>query len=193
MSKFLGFLLAVLTLSSITYASKTPFLPEIEKRFYQLEHPGGTTGQSLSTGAVLVGNASGKAAAITPTANSPYGVLKVAKATYDFATLGGAQSAISLGVTIPANSTIIRSWIYTITQVAGASSTVALSCAAANDIFSAASMTSIVATTLTEGVSTGAASVFKPVTTACAITATVAVANLTAGKFNVFVEYVVHD
>lgn len=188
----LGILFALLFTTSITFAAKTPFPPEIDKRFYQLEHPSGTTGASLATGAVLIGNAAGKAFPINAGTNGN-GLLHIAKATYDFSTLGGAIGAIPLGVTIPANSTIIRSWIYTVTQVAGATSTVALSCANANDIFSAAAMTSITAGTLTEGVSTGAASAFKPVTTACAITATVATAALTAGKFNVYTEYVTHD
>lgn len=190
MSKFL-FLLAAFALT-VTASAKTPFLPEVEKRFYQLEHPSGTTGASLATGAILVGNAAGKAAAINAGTDGN-GALHIAKATYDFAVQGGAQAALSLGVTIPANATIIRSWIYTVTQVAGASSTVALSCETANNIFSAAAMTSITAGTLTEGVSTGAASVFKPITAACLVTATIATANVTAGKFNVYVEYVVHN
>jgi hypothetical protein len=188
---FLGIAIALL-FTTTSFAAKTPYPPEIDKRFYQLEHPSGTTGQSLATGAVLVGNAAGKAAPVNAGTNGN-GVLHIAKATYDFSSMGGTIGAISLGVTIPANSTIIRSWIYTVTQVAGATSTVALSCANANDIFSAASMTSITAGTITEGVSTGAASAFKPVTTACPITATIATANLTAGKFNVYTEYVTHD
>jgi hypothetical protein len=195
--RFLSTLLVLAaTLTSFTAsAAKTPFSPEEEKRFYQIENPasGSTTGIKMSTGAILVGNSSGKAGLITPTANTPYGVVKTAKATYDFSTMGGTIGAISLGVALPANATIIRSWTYTVTQVAGASSTMALSCETANNIYSAADRTGIAAGAYTEGVSTGAASLFKSITAACNITATIAVANVTAGKFNVYVQYVVHD
>lgn len=145
------------------------------------------------TGVAAIGAGKVTEAQLKPFASGQLNALRIAVAHYSFAVNGGAQAAIPLGVTIPANSTIIRSWIYTKTQVAGVSSTVALSCETANNIFSAASMTSIVAGTLTEGVSTGAATVFKPITAACNITATIGTANVTAGDFDVYAEYVTHD
>lgn len=191
--------LILLSLFSLNVSASlvgAPFSPEADSRFNRLE-----TGSSISisgdvtisAGVSAIGASKVLESMVVPSVTDGLNVKRIAKAHYDFAVNGGAQSAISLGTTLPANSTIVRSWIYTKTQVAGASSTIALSCETANNIFSAAAMTSITAGTLTEGVSTGAASVFKPITSACAITATIATANVTAGYFDVYVEYVVHD
>ncbi len=155
---------------------------------------------SLSSQAALRGSPFGPATdarfdAIESSTNSGLGLQRLARATYDFAVQGGSSTATvkSLGVTLPANAIITRSYIYTLTQVAGASSLVALQCETANNIFSSADMTGITAGTITEGVSTGAASVFQKITAACNISAKITAAAVTAGKFDVFVQYVVHE
>lgn len=159
-----------------------PFSPEADARFNALE-----TGGSIGSGTVS------ESKLTVPTANG-LNASRKARVQYSFATVGGTIGAIPLGVTLPAHAIIVRSYIYTDAAITGTSSTVALSCGVANNIFSAASMTSITAGTFTEGVSTGAATVFKDVgAAACAVTATIATANVTAGKFTVWIDYVVHD
>jgi hypothetical protein len=173
----------------------------------------------LSSGKILLGNSSGVSAQVTPSGDvtisntgvtaigagkvteamlNPLGVTqlnaqRIAVAVYDFAVQGGTQAAFNLGVALPAKSTIIRSWIYTKTQLVGASSQMAISCETANNIKTATDLTGNAAGSYVEGASTGAASAFKDIVSACNITATISVANLTAGKLDIYVQYVVHE
>jgi nitrate reductase gamma subunit len=113
--------------------------------------------------------------------------IKTIKATYDFAKQGGAISAIALGAQIPTGAWITRAYIKKVTAItSGGSATIALAIGGVallaatafdNAVFTAAVATSTVTPALT--------------TTATGITATVAVAALTAGSFDVIVEYVV--
>lgn len=179
----------------------------------------GNTAMSLASGKILVGSSLGASAAVTPSgdvtisntgvtaigagkvlesmlnplSSSGLNALRVASAVYDFAVQGGTQAAFSLGVALPAKSTIIRSWIYVKTQLVGASSTMAFSCETANNIKTATDLTGSAAGAYIEGASTGASTAFKDIVSACNITATIATANLTAGKLDVYVQYVVHD
>ncbi len=146
-----------------------------------------------NTGVTAIGAGKVLESMLAAPTTSQLNAQRIAVATYDFAVQGGTQAAFNLGVALPAKSTVIRSWIYVVTQLVGTSSTMAFSCAAANDLKTATDMTGSAAGALVEGQSTGAASAFKAVTTACNITATIAVANLTAGKMNLYVQYVVHD
>jgi hypothetical protein len=112
--------------------------------------------------------------------------IKTVKATYDFAKQGGAISAITLGAQIPTGAWITRAYIkLNSTVTSGGSATIALAIggvallaatAYSNAVFTAAVATSTVTPALT--------------TTAAALTATIAVAALTAGSFDVIIEYV---
>jgi len=111
----------------------------------------------------------------------------------------GAAAAYGLGITIPANAIMVRSWFYTVTQFVDAGSgTVALSCETANNIFSAADITGNADGVLVDGVQqafatfdgTGAAGILG---SACELTATVATAAQTAGKLILFVEYLIAE
>jgi len=125
---------------------------------------------------------------------------RMARATYDVAVEGGAIGAYSLGVSLPANAIITRSWFYTVTQFTDAGAgTVALHCQTANNIYNAADITGNAAGVMVTGIQdnaianfggTGAAGVLG---TACDLTATVAGADQTAGKLVLFVEYVIAE
>lgn len=119
--------------------------------------------------------------------------LRVVRATYDFSTMGGATTAaISLGQTLPAGAIIIRSWIDTKTALTSTgSATVALKLASSNDVKTATGYASF--SGIIEGAQTGAASAFLKLSAAKTLTMNIATAQLTAGKFTAFLEYVVGD
>ncbi len=106
----------------------------------------------------------------------------------------GGVGAHGLGVTIPANSIITRSFLYITTQFVDAGSgTVALHCQTANNILTAQDITGSASGVIAEGGSTGASAAMKALTAACEVTATVGTAAQTAGKLVGFIEYVTHD
>lgn len=125
----------------------------------------------------------------------------VARATYDFAEHGGAISAIGLGVTLPDNAIVVGGFVDVVTTcvTAGADAgTLAIHVQSANDIVSAiavnnganpwdAGLHAIVPKSNTPE-STGI-----KLTAAREITVTIAGQAVTAGKFNVFLHYVVGD
>jgi hypothetical protein len=125
---------------------------------------------------------------------------RVARATYDFAVNGGAISAISLTTTLPDNAIVIGGFIDVITTLTSSSdgATVAISTEGANDIVTAiaisnggnpwdAGQKAIIPKANTPE-STGV-----KLSAARAITATIAVQAVTAGKFVVWLYYVVSD
>ena len=129
------------------------------------------------------------------------GLLRVARATYDFAEHGGAIGAISLGVTIPDDAIVCGGFIdvkTTCTTAAADAGTMAIHVQSANDIVSAvavsdggnpwdAGLHAIVPKANTPE-STGI-----KLTAARAITATIATQAFTAGKFVVFLYYLQGD
>lgn len=121
--------------------------------------------------------------------------LRVARATYDVSADGGGIGAHGLGVYLPANALLKQAYFYVKTQFVSASSgTVALSCEDANNVYSATDITGQAGGTITSGVQTGtAANMSSSIAASCQITATVASASYTAGKLNLFLEYLVRD
>jgi hypothetical protein len=119
-------------------------------------------------------------------------------ATYDFAVLGGAVGSVNLldcdgkAATLPKGAIITMCIIDIITTfTSGGSATVALgSGVATNDLKAATAFGSYTAGLLT-GIQTGATSTAIKLTADGTMSATIAVAALTAGKCNVVVEYVV--
>lgn len=121
---------------------------------------------------------------------------RIARFVYD--TEAGAPGEIgahTLGVTLPANAVITRSYFKIITQFSDAGSgTVALSCEDADNIKTATDITGSSANAFVEGASTGAASAFvRGIASACVITATVAGSNQDTGKLVGWVEYVIEE
>lgn len=122
--------------------------------------------------------------------------VNVVKALYSFAIQGGAVGSVNLvdsvtglAVKLPSGAIITKSWIDVLTTpTSGGSATIALTANSAGDILAALAMDSL--TGIYAGVSTGVAANMKKMTAERTLLATIAVAALTAGKFNVFVEYV---
>lgn len=125
-------------------------------------------------------------------------VAKIARATYDFAVDGGAIGAIGLGVTIPDNA-IIKSAVYDVITTltsSGDTATIALHIQSADDVVIAVAIgtgtpwdAGLRAAIPDGGLVTN---MFKT-TVPREITATIAVEAVTAGKFHLYVEYVVSD
>jgi len=118
---------------------------------------------------------------------------RVARATYDFDVLTGAQGAIGLGVTLPDNAVVVRSWYEVITGMtsAGNAGTFAVSVEGANDVVTAVDADTV--SGRTEGIQDGTIAASIKTTSAQEITFTIAVEDLTAGKVVFFLEYVVSD
>jgi len=122
---------------------------------------------------------------------------RIARATYDFAVDGGVVGDIGLGVTLPDNAIITRSWYTVLSDLTSANSTatVALSIPV-DDVEGIAAATALSANNYTaglhEGIQTGTAANFSEQTTAAReLTLTIDVQDLTAGKLILFCEYVV--
>ena len=177
------FLALFMSMPSISLAARkgTPYEPKVDQRFDTLETEMDTAESDID------------ALEVRATASE---IQVTKKFTYD--TVAGASGAIgtySTGVTLPAKAVIIRSYLRIITQFTDAGSgTVALHCEDANNIKTATDITGSTAGAFVEGASTGAASAFvSSIGAACTITATVAGADQTAGKFEGWVTYVLHE
>lgn len=184
------------TTQAQAYKRHAPFKPEVDSRFDQIESQTGDvtysqTGTSYGVSVVGVGKIT-EAKQYPQTADGLHSK-RIARATYDFAVHTGAQGAYSLGVALPAKALIMRSWIYVVTQMVDAGSgTMAIHCEDANNIKTATDLTGTAAGGFIEGAQTGAVSAaVGAIGAACNITATIGGADLSAGKFIVFVEYVV--
>lgn len=140
-----------------------------------------------------------QAAAIGSAADGLMAV-KVARATYDFAVDGGAISSIGLGVTLPDNAIVTRTYIQVITTLESSTdaATIALTIPT-DDVAGLRAATAINSGTswdagFKDGVQDGVIANFSEQCTAeREITATIAVEAVTAGKFIVFCEYIVSD
>lgn len=120
------------------------------------------------------------------------------KCKYDFAVQGGAVGTLALlddqgnPALLPAKAVVSRVWIDFYTPfTSGGLETTSLQAEAANDLLNALAVAS--ATGLVEGVPTGTAANMKKTTVQRQISMVIAVAALTAGACNVFVEYVLSN
>ena len=129
------------------------------------------------------------------------GLLRVARATYDFAEHGRAISTINLGVTLPNNAIVVGGFIdvvTTCTTAAADAGTMAISIQSANDLVTATAV-SAGGNIWDEGLraivlkSNTSESTGIKLTAARAITATIATQAFTAGKFTVFLHYLQGD
>lgn len=94
---------------------------------------------------------------------------------------------------LPNKAIITNVWLEVLTQpTSGGSATVALKSKTAADLLAATAIASL-PVAFKQGVPTGATTTFIKMTAETTIKATVAVATLTAGKFNVYIEYVLGD
>jgi phage-related minor tail protein len=123
------------------------------------------------------------------------GGYKVARARYLFASEGGAQGDISLGVTIPSGAIITHGFMKVVTPPTGVGASIAVKVEGAGDIIAAAALSGAPwSTTGRKSIipaGTGATSV--ETTAARAVTVTVSAADLTAGDFSVYLFYIDTD
>jgi len=119
-------------------------------------------------------------------------------ATYDFAVQGGAVGAITLldantgkPAVLPKGAVITSAIIHTLTNAStGSSPTIAVGTGqAANDLKAATASSSYATSALLAGIPVGSAATAVVLTADSTMSITIAVAALTAGKFNVLVEY----
>jgi len=129
------------------------------------------------------------------------GMLRLARATYDFAEHGGAIGAIGLGVTLPDNAIVVGGFVDVVTTctTAGADAgTMAIHVQTAGDIVAAVAV-STAGNAWDAGLHAIIPKADTPestgikLTAARVITATIATQAFTAGKFVVFLYYVVSD
>lgn len=124
-------------------------------------------------------------------------VPRIARFVYDVAADGGSAAAHGLGVSLPANTVITRSFFKIVTAFTSGTTgagTVALHCEDASNIKSAFDISAQAANALVEGASTGATGAMKRgIASACEITATVAGTAMTAGKLVGWLEYVLEE
>lgn len=125
------------------------------------------------------------------------GVPRVACATYDFAVDGGAVAAHPLGVEIPKGAVVVDSLIDVLTTCVGdtgETATMAIHLQSANDIVSAIAIGDTGApwdAGLHAGVPVGTAATSIKMTADRQITATIGTEAFTAGKFRVWIHYVI--
>ena len=118
--------------------------------------------------------------------------VKIAIATYDYSVYGGTIGDIALtGVSLPDKAIITRSYIHIYEPLAPLNANVALRVVSSGDVLAATNASTLFATSFQDGVSAGTSTVFKRVTNGpLGVKLTVANNALTAGKFKVFLEYV---
>lgn len=183
-------------------------------------------GGTLADGKVIVGNVSNVATAVdlsgdvtvdnagavtiaagavdeamlaVPTADA-LNVKRILRATYDFAVDGGTISVIGLGVSLPDNAIVTRSWYEVITTFESSTDAATVSLSIPTDDVDGI-VTAVAISTGTpwdagyqEGIQDGTAAAFTVKTTAAReLSMEIAVEAVTAGKMVVFCEYVVSD
>lgn len=117
---------------------------------------------------------------------------RIARVSYDFTVDGG--TSVGLGVTIPANSVVTRSYYQVKTAFAGTASS-GFYCASTGDIKAVADMTGLADESFNEGIQDDTAANFLDVgTSACEVSLdTGSSGALTAGAAVLWLEYVVTD
>ncbi|MGH2468523.1 MAG: hypothetical protein ACRDGF_00505 [Chloroflexota bacterium] len=125
-------------------------------------------------------------------AGSPAPVAGLYKATYDFAVLGGAIGAITLGPGLPAGALIMDGMVQVTTAVvsAGAATVSVGTGASAVDLMAATGKASFSDDALLDIIPVGTAATAILLEAAEQPSISVAVAALTAGKFDLFLRYV---
>lgn len=120
------------------------------------------------------------------------GVCGIVKATYDFAVHGGAIGTINLDLKLPDNAIIYGGMFDVLTDpTSGGSATVALGLNTTTDLKGATAIASITGLVALVPVMTAGTAV--KLTAERQLKVTIATAALTAGKFNVFLYYLLGD
>lgn len=166
--KWIAILPILFSISAHAALLGNPFLPEEDTRFDNIE-----------------GNAS---------FNASSGLHQKQIAVANFVFSSAAGSTITAPFTIPAKATIVRSYLWVKTTPVGAGASIAIKCQNAGNILATTAVSSFVNASLPmDGVSTGASTLFKDITTACSPIATVTAAPVTAGNVTAYLEYILHN
>ena len=116
----------------------------------------------------------------------------IAKATYDFSVHGGAVGDIALDLKLPDNAIVYQGLIDVVTDpTSGGAATVALQIEGTADLLAATAIASV--TGQLDTVPDGTAANVVKLTAEQTLTAVVATAALTAGKFHVYLFYFLSD
>lgn len=116
----------------------------------------------------------------------------IVKVTYDFDVHGGAVGDIPLDFELPANAVIVNGFVDEVEDLTSdGSATIAIKAESAADLKAATAIASYTGRVALIPVGTAATSV--KTTEARVLTLTVAVAALTAGKMNIFLDYRISD
>jgi len=183
------FVMFLMLFTGLVFATQAPYQPHDELLLSKgIMH--------LADKGVLLGDANGKGQVELLGVDGSM-QKRIARATYDVAVDGGGIAAHALGVKLPANALMTRSWFNVTTQftdLGGATGTVALSCEDADNIYAAADITGNAADANVDGVQDDTTANFTgSIAAECELTATVAAGAQTAGKLILFVEYLVTD
>lgn len=152
--------------------------------------PNNTIGQALLTKANVASPLEGLGTAVNQNKN-------LIKCVYDFSVLGGTAGLISLvddqgnACVIPVGGMAVRSYVYVVTAPLPTSATLSFQLLGAQDMKANLAASSFTLATPLEGVLTGAATLLVgPTTSASNQLKMWTNGTLTAGKINLYVEYV---
>lgn len=180
--KNLFLLLALLTaIPSHAAILGAPFQPETDRRFDLIENP-------AASGVLPQGNLKGEKGLATGTGGTF--LSHHAKAIFSVVGSFGA-TAIATPIVIPAGAIIERAYFLVDTQVAGATSTLAFQCNSAGDLLATASQTGVTAGSIIAGIPVGSPSTMVYTSAGCTVKYVIGTANITAGKLEMFIDYVV--
>lgn len=152
-----------------------------------------------NTGAVTIATGAVEESMLIAQSEDGLHAKRIARATYDFADNEGAVGSFGLGVSLPENAIITRSWYTVLTSLESADSTATVALSIPEDeaveIVAAKAINAegtIWAAGHHDGIQTGTAATFSAQTTAAReLTLTIGEQALTAGKLILFCEYVV--
>ena len=155
-----------------------------------------------NAGAVTIAAAAVDESMLADATSDALNVRRIARATYDFAVDGGAISTIGSGVTLPDNAIITKCWFDVSTTLTSATdaATIAINIPTDGDLHAAIAISEGTNTwdagiqdCDTKGNDDDSKGAYLKLTAAREISWVIAVEAVTAGKFVLFLEYVVSD
>lgn len=121
------------------------------------------------------------------------GAIRIARGDYSFAADAGAQGTINLGAQLPSGAAILSAYIEVVTPpTSGGAATIAVQLESAGDVQAAAAISGAPWSTAGVKLSSARTRAAAPVklTAARQLAIVIATADLTAGVFRVYVEYI---
>ena len=123
--------------------------------------------------------------------DSNYFPKRVVRGVYDFSKSGGAIGSYTLGFKLPANSIVTHTYFENSTSFTdGGSGTASLGCSGVADLYASADITGNSDGDITEGIQDDTVANYTSIAAGCTPKLHIDGAAATAGKLNVFVEYI---